>query len=248
MLDGSTLLEAVRSGGVLHLGFATVALAYLFRDILHLRLLAVAGYGLFIVHTVSQGTTTALTAAAWYTLFLLVNAVQAALLAYQRRCESLTAEERRLAGGAFASIDVGAARRMMRRGTWKTLAPGAVLSEEGEKGKALYAILYGRVAIEARGETVAEAGPGEFIGEIGFLSRGPATATAVAAEPVRALVWDRNELEQAIRRAPELHATAHAAFGSDLARKVAQQSLGPRRHVAEVERDARGGSEQAIER
>ncbi|MFW5678626.1 MAG: cyclic nucleotide-binding domain-containing protein [Pseudomonadota bacterium] len=228
MQEAARVWEVVLAGGLLHLGFATVALAYLFRDMLHLRVVAALGYALFLAHTLPQGSAEALVAGGWYVAFLLVNLGHALMLAYQRRCDSLTAEERRLTATALASLDVGAARRMMRRGTWLDLAPGTRLTQRGERGTRLYALLRGRVDVEIDGVAVAEAGPGEFVGEIGFLANGPATATATAAGPVRALVWDRDELERAIRRSPELHATVHAAFGSDLARKVATQSLRPR--------------------
>ncbi len=220
------------AGGVLHLGFATVALAYVFRDVLSLRVLAAAGYGLFLVHTLPETALADRVEAGWYALFLVLNAGHAAVLAYERRCASLTPDERRLAGLAFASVDVGAARRMMRRGSWRDLPAGTVLAREGESGRSLYAVLSGRVDVLVDGAPVATAGAGEFVGEIGFLAGGPATATAVVAAPVRALVWDRGELERAMRRTPELHATAYAAFGSDLARKVAQQSLRPRAEAA----------------
>jgi CRP-like cAMP-binding protein len=226
------------AGGVLHLGFATVALAYVFRDVLSLRVLAAAGYGLFLVHSLPGADLGGRVEAGWYALFMALNAGHAAVLAYERRCASLTPDERRLSGLAFASVDVGAARRMMRRGSWHDLPAGTVLARQGEQATALYAVLAGRVDILVDDLPVATAGPGEFVGEIGFLAGGPATGSAVVAAPVRALVWQRGELERAMRRTPELHATAYAAFGSDLARKVAQQSLRPRRAQSEVEAEA----------
>lgn len=229
MMDWETWRQAAIDMGLLHLGFLTVACAYLVRDVLYLRLLAVAGYGFFIAEGLRAMAMPNPTLLAWYTLFLVVNAVQAWHVAQERRRAHLTPNERRLADLCFASLDTAAARRLMRHGLWRDLADGTELAQQGRAGDAIYAIAKGRVTILVDGEAVAEAVPGQLVGEIGFLTRGPATATAAACGPVQVLVWDRRKLQRAIDRSPMLHDAAFAAFGIDLARKVAEQSLRPRR-------------------
>ena len=108
------LRAVLLAGGVLHLGFATVALAYVFRDVLSLRVLAAAGYGLFLVHTLPETALADRVEAGWYALFLILNVGHAAVLAYERRCASLTPDERRLSGLAFASVDAAGLDRSDR--------------------------------------------------------------------------------------------------------------------------------------
>ncbi len=230
-IDWAAVQHNLLQMGLLHLGFVTVALAYLVRDVFYLRLLAVLGYGFFIGESLRQGMpNTALLG--WYALFLVANAGHAWHLAVERRRDHLTADERRLADLAFPGLSAAAARRLMRQGHWRDLEPGTVLLSEGHVGSRVYALAEGMVDVVVDGEVVAAAQPGQLVGEVGFLAGGPATATAVAREKLRALVWDRSSLERGMRRAPDLHDAVYAAFGSDLARKVADQTLRPRRVAA----------------
>ena len=231
MIEWESLRQGFVEGGLLHLGFLTVAGAYLLRDVLHLRVLAIAGYALFIADSIRADMPNP-ALLGWYGLFLLVNGVHAWRLARERRRELLSAEERHLADLAFASLATAAARRLMRCGRFLDLEDGAVLLRQGVEGRSVYAIARGEIDVIVDGERVARAVPGQLVGEIGFLAGGVATASAIARGPVRALVWERAKLQKAIDRSAMLHDAVFAAFGHDLARKVAEQSLRPRTPVA----------------
>ncbi len=228
-IDWNVLGTVLKETGLVHLGFVTVALAYLVRDVLHLRVLAVVGYALFLADGVRMLDTETSTVQAWHAFFLLANAVHAFLLHRQRRREHLTTEEQTLYDVAFPSLTVGAARRLMRCGRFETLPDGQVLTSQGREGSAIHAIVEGTIEILVDDEPVTVARPGQLIGEIGFLAGGCATATAVATRRARVLTWQRDKLERRMGRSPDLHDAVYAAFGRDLARKVAEQSLRPRR-------------------
>jgi CRP-like cAMP-binding protein len=68
---------------------------------------------------------------------------------------------------------------------------------------------------------VARISPGEFVGEIAFLAGRPATATVVAVEPGRALVWPRDKLARWVQRDAKMHTAMYAAMGQNLAEKMA---------------------------
>ena len=222
--------------GLVHAGFLMVALAYLFRDLLHLRLMALAAYSFFIAYQFSYGGPVSWTILGWYGLFVAINVVQAAVLWHARRLEHLTPDERKLFEIAFPSMDVGEVRRLMRAGTWRTLPQGTRLTDQGRQADHVYAVLKGSLRIEVNGLPVAEGRAGQFIGEIGFLAQTPATATAIVASPeIVVLAWQRDQLEKLIRRSPGLRSTVHSAFGRDLARKMADQLLYPSRSETETD-------------
>jgi hypothetical protein len=228
VLDWSLVSAEVVDMGFVHLGFITVALAYAARDVLHLRLLAVLGYGFFLAALLQAVSPPSLSQTGWYGVFFIANLVHAVWLARDRRREHISPEERLLLDRAFPSLAIGPARRLMRLGRWATLPDGSELTAQGRAGEAVYALLSGNADILVDGERIHAARAGQFVGEIGFLAGGSATATARARGELRALVWDRRILEKAMRRSPEIHDTVYAAFGCDLARKVAEQSLRPR--------------------
>ncbi len=212
--------------GLIHAGFLLVALAFLLRDILYLRLVAMGAYSFFICYQLAAGVPASWPVFGWYVLFAAINAVQAAILWHQRRLEHLTPEERTLYDIAFPALDVGAVRRFMRRGKWRNLQHGETLTIQGESCAYVYAVLEGCIAIDVDGRPVAQGGPGQFIGEIGFLAKGAATATTlVTSEQARVLAWSRQDLDKMLRRSPELQSTVHAAIGRDLARKIAEHTV-----------------------
>jgi len=226
----SSIWSHVPHDGLVHAGFLMVALAYLFRDLLHLRLMALAAYSFFIAYQFTYGGPVAWPVLGWYGLFLVINSVQAAILWHERRLQYLTQDERKLFEIAFPSMDVGEVRRLLRAGTWQTLPQGSHLTDQGRTADHVYAVLSGSLRIEVNGLPVAEGRSGQFIGEIGFLAKTPATATAIVASPeLRVLSWQRGALEKLVRRSAELRSTVHSAFGRDLARKIADQLLYPSR-------------------
>ncbi|MEJ0023745.1 MAG: cyclic nucleotide-binding domain-containing protein [Alphaproteobacteria bacterium] len=62
--------------------------------------------------------------------------------------------------------------------------------------------------------------PGDYIGELSFLTRNPATATAIASTPLRTLVFDQNRLRAAIEDDGEMRRVVEAALNHTLASKL----------------------------
>jgi CRP-like cAMP-binding protein len=82
--------------------------------------------------------------------------------------------------------------------------PGEPLTEEGVMGHRFHLILEGEAQAERGGRTVGRVGRGEFVGEIGLLGGGAATATVRCTAPTRCLelrrerFWELLESEPAI--------------------------------------------------
>ena len=79
---------------------------------------------------------------------------------------------------------------------------GRVLMREGAAGREFFIVVSGTVRIERKGRKVNELGPGDFLGEIALIDRGPRTATAIAAEPCRLLVLDIGGFRTLISKYP----------------------------------------------
>jgi CRP-like cAMP-binding protein len=71
---------------------------------------------------------------------------------------------------------------------------------------------------------------GNFVGEIAFLTEKPATATVVAEDSVRALVFDRAELNQFFRNEAEVAGLIYQLLGRDLAEKLKVRNI----HISEL--------------
>ena len=79
-----------------------------------------------------------------------------------------------------------------------TVEADAVIIAEGEHGDTAYVIAAGRVAVHKRGEPVAEAGPGDYFGEIALLRDVRRTATVTALETVELFGFQRQVFLSAV--------------------------------------------------
>ena len=86
------------------------------------------------------------------------------------------------------------------------LAPGAVLTAEGEPGDSLYLVISGDLEVVKRSGTgdvpLARLGPGEIVGEMAVLESRPRTASVRAISPVRVLRIPGATLLELLRTRP----------------------------------------------
>ena len=94
-------------------------------------------------------------------------------------------------------------------------APGEGVLREGDPGDSLYAVLEGRLSVvrpERREtpyhglfwDTVAELGPGEWVGEASLLTGAPRSATVIATTAAVLLEMDKAAFEASLKREPEV--------------------------------------------
>ena len=217
---GTTLTEAL-----VHAAFALTALAFLLRDILWLRLLAIAAnlcVGFAAFRAIPEPRWAII---AWAAAFIAINLGHSAWLIYERQFRRFTEEEKRLRDAAFPSLDPVCVRRLLRCGTWTEFPKDKSLALQGVHLDDLVLISEGEAAVFLGGRIVQRLKRGKFIGEIGFLSGEPATATVMVTAPLRGLVWKTAELQRFLTRHPEVRTIFHAAVGRDLAEKVASHNV-----------------------
>jgi len=97
-----------------------------------------------------------------------------------------------------------------------SLKPGHTLIREGQPTDSFFIVMTGNVQVTRSGKPAARLGPGEFVGEIGMLDRGPATATVTADGPVEAMVLSHTQFADAIKGNPTLALPVMAAMAERL--------------------------------
>lgn len=120
---------------------------------------------------------------------------------------------------ALAGCSTRQLRRMASLMDVVEVPAGTVLTTEGAFENQVFLLVEGSVAVTARGERVAELGPGEVVGELGVLDRHRRrTATTTALTPVTACVLTPRGLDSLLRGFPQAAALVHgAATAHDLA-------------------------------
>jgi len=104
------------------------------------------------------------------------------------------------------------------------LEAGAVLFRHGDRGRDLYLLEEGRMAVERATPygtfSLGEIPPGGLIGEVNYVSVRERSADAVALEPTRLLRLDAEELDRLVSEEPDLAVQLYWCFWRSLARKL----------------------------
>ena len=83
-------------------------------------------------------------------------------------------------------------------------AAGDLLAEQGVIGHRFHLLLGGGAEAERDGRRVGTVSAGEFVGEIGLLGGGPATATIRCTEPTRCLTLRRERFWEVLEAEPAI--------------------------------------------
>lgn len=201
-----------------HFTYFLLILSMLMRRMVTLRILAVGSgiakiyYRAFlVVDPVSV---------LWEAIFVLVNIAQLLIIWYYEHHHRFAAEEQHFAQNMPEGVDRSAIKRLLDLSDLKRFEPGAQLTNQGEKVTKLIYIADGIVKIELGDKVVAICGPGDYVGELSFLSGNPASATATVVKTTRALVFEQAHLTASIEADAQLRRTLESALNRNLAGKL----------------------------
>jgi len=189
--------------------------SYLVRDILWLRILTVIAASLLIPYFYSQPTPL-LAAIGWNVLFTVLNIYWICRLLLERRPVQLDADQQKLRQMAFAAMTPRDFLKLLGLARWESHAVNESLVQPGETPERLAVIYAGKVCIAVEGNPVAELKQGQFIGGTSFFTDQPGRANVFAVEPIRCVSWPKRQLQEFLRKNPELHASFQLILGMDL--------------------------------
>jgi Popeye protein conserved region len=202
-----------------HLANVLYVVSYLVTDILWLRVLAVAGGLSSLTWTLTAPTPSA-TFIGWTLVYNTINVVQIARLWQERRPVRLEAAAQSLYAAAFRTLTPREFQRLLAAGRWQESPAKTVLIEQGTSPGRMLVLAAGRAAVKANGREIATLGPGQFAGEMSYLTGSRTTAAVETVEPARFVSWATPDLERLLGRHPELRTALQLVLGRDLATKL----------------------------
>ncbi|MDQ0473626.1 Crp/Fnr family transcriptional regulator [Labrys wisconsinensis] len=221
-----TLISAIRWNDLLgNCSYVIMAFSFLVTSMLWLRVLATVSMLIEIVYFLNTGDDL-ITAIGWDVAFIAINLWRIWAL-HRARSRVRALPDLRLLRAVFPGIDDGQIAEIVKAGAWYDLAPGALLAVQGTPIGALYLICEGRAEVRIDERLVAHLGPGELVGEVGFLTAAPATASVSCEGPTRVIAIDRTRLQDAAKADPTLASAVHRVIGEALARKLAGANRQP---------------------
>ena len=194
-------------------------LAYSVRDILWLRLFALASSLIAMPYFFLQPTPL-WAPLAWSTVFAAINLFQSWRLFVERRPVKLTPEEEDVRRLVFGDLAPRKVLQVLSIGSWITAETGERLIEHGKCVGGISLLVRGKVRVTRDEHVIGNLVAGNLVGSALLLSGIPANVDAVAVEPVRAMRWEVGTLENYLNAHPETRITMQQHLARDLAGKM----------------------------
>jgi CRP-like cAMP-binding protein len=202
-----------------HLSYVLIAISYWLTDIFWLRVTAVVGLSLEILYFLLSGGDLR-AGIGWDLIFISINLFQIYRLVQDRLSLRIPEPDRTLLRTVLTGLDDAQIARLLAAGAFCDIPQGTMLAEENRVLEKLFFICDGRVSVKISGREVSQLERGNFVGEVAFLTERPATATVIAAGPVRALAFDRAKLSQFFDNETEVAGLIYQLLGRELAHKI----------------------------
>ncbi len=203
----------------IHAANILLLVAYSVRDILWLRLFAVAASLIAIPFYVLQPTLL-WAPLCWSAVFAAINLFQSWRLFMERRPVKLTPEEEDVRRLVFRDLPPRKVLQVLSIGSWSTAETGERLIERGKSVEAISLIVRGKVRVTRDERILGELVAGNLVGSALLLTGAPAEVDAVAVEPVRGLRWEVGTLERYLSANPETRIVMQRHLVRDLAGKL----------------------------
>lgn len=196
-------------------------LAYIVRDMAWLRAITILAASSTLPYFYFQSSPL-YEAMTWQIAFIVINTVNLTVLLLQRRPIKLNEEEKWLHQTTFSLLKPRRMRRLLLRAESRQIQPGETLIEQDKELRALIIILSGSASVMVNGVKRATLYPGDFAGEMSFITGRLTSADVIADEPVRYLIWSAPALERLYQRDPEMKNAIQSIIGFDMAAKLAR--------------------------
>ena len=203
----------------LHAANILLLVAYSVRDILWLRLFAVAASLISLPYFVLQPEPL-WAPIIWSSVFAAINSFQSWRLFLERRPVKLSPEEEEIRRLAFPDLTSRKVLQILSIGAWTNVEIGERMLERGKSVEAISVIVRGKVRVTRDDGVFAELVPGQIVGSALLLSGVTADVDAVVVEPVRCIRWEVELLDRYLTANPETRIVLQKYLARDLAGKV----------------------------
>ena len=138
-------------------------------------------------------------------------------------------------GGAIRHRELGFSRflpdefnSLLHLARWSNASAGEVVVQEGEIPDRVWLIHSGCVSAFSGDKEIAQCGPGQFLGEMSFVTGAAANASLRTKEDTRLMYWERQALDELFASNAKLQHAFMAGVNRDLVEKLRGPAPEPR--------------------
>lgn len=169
--------------------------AYSVRNVLWLRILAIAGEGMTLPYYYYQDEKL-WPPIYWGAAFMIVNAVRVVSIALERRPVVLSDKEEELYRVAFSSVDKREFLRLVNLAQWLDCSPGEVILKKGQQVSDAVVLVSGKLEAVLGNRTRMALRPGQLIGDVSVYSGLASPVDVMACGPAALVKWDLQHLRE----------------------------------------------------
>jgi CRP-like cAMP-binding protein len=217
MEDLTTLFSANNLPG--HISYTLIAISYWLTDMFWLRVVAMVGLSMEILYFYYSGGDLR-TGIGWDVIFIAINGYQLYQLVKDRYTLRLPEADRELLRNVMKGMNDFQIARLLAVGDFVDLPSGTVLATEQKDLDRLFFMCSGKANVTIGGRGISHLVPGNFVGEVAFLTGKPATATVIAETDVRTVSFSKEKLNQFIAGESEVASLIYQLLGRELADKM----------------------------
>jgi len=202
---------------LLNIYYLGVAIAFLVKDILTLRIIMIiAGLCMIVQGFLSENKIVIF----WLSLFTIINTFQVIRILYENRGIRLIKNIEELYKKIFYDMSKREFQRLWLKGEIVTVDEKTTLCHDGNTTDKILFIINGSCVVRKHNDTIAALERGNFIAEMGFLTGKPASADVVAETTVTYIFWTHKKLLRFKEVYPNIYNKFHLILSKDLTEKL----------------------------
>ena len=207
---------------VIHLAYLITFVALAIRDVLFLRIVLSFANVLQVVY--QYGFNDSPDIAVWNALFLIINIIQVVKLMKERAPVKIPDDIEDIYRTKFSDMTHREFLYFWSLGKQRDVEDCSII-KEGEYQKNLFLILSGNASVSRDDRVIATLHRPEFVGEISFITREPASANVDADGRLYYIEWNQDELRRMKVKNSTFWTKLNQCLGEDLARKIKHNSI-----------------------
>ena len=207
---------------IIHLAYLITFIALSIRDVLFLRIVLSVACCLQVVY--QYGFNNNPDIAFWNASFLAINLFQVVKIIKERSPVKIPDDIVDIYRTKFSDMTHREFLYLWSLGKQKDVND-VTLINEGEYQKSLFLILSGTAAVSRDSRVIATLHRPEFVGEISFITREPASADVDAKSKLYYIEWDQEDLRRLKLQNSQFWTKLNQCLGEDLAKKIKHNSI-----------------------
>lgn len=195
--------------------------AYVFSNILWLRIFLILAALLYIVAGVSLGLTSM---AGWNIAYLIINSYHAGMILFNNSTVMLPDEIKGVYKEAFTTLTTREFKKIIMTNPYHIYKSSEKIMADGEDTNELFLLLSGQASVVASDKEIASIASGDFIGEMSFMSKQTASADVFAKDDVVVAYWTHADLYKLEQKNIKIYNKFLTIIGRDLVRKLKRKN------------------------